>query len=914
MSTTTSIKVILTKVGTAYSATQQYRLHDYIVIDDCTMYVCKRVDPTTMTCVGHDLTDSLYWDKCIDLSEAEAKATAAATAANEAASKAVTATTNANTATANANTAAANADTAREAIQATVDQSQRLADSIGPYTDRTSITLTPLQTNKAISADGTLVSKNGWAIAQFTAELGNEYLFKPGETSSDVCVFAEKVDKVETRAIDYAYTYGTDGKVTAATATYNGKAYTYTYAYDESGQATITDQSGNVVSSLPSVYTTTVGSYQPMTRLNAGAELPEDGYCRFVSNFQAAASITVVVSYKVGSADLTMRVLRDGMTASMCTQLSKINQKVDSVTDVASTLKAQVEALVLQNFCGFSRTNGDASPDAMVTFGSTDTLHEVAAEWKLATVKDGKVTHVCAPGRLTLDTEGNAVAIDGTDGDVVLINRNCNLLKATKTIDNVETNVIGISKTAASWYGVASKALPPFGMTPHETVNCQLDGDTRSQAHCVYNTAAKGTNKTPSGIFTASYKTDGGGFSSQYVSAVEAIRQAQNKNTDNLTASPYMGWYYETYEALLATMFAELGSLKHTALDCFGVGCCNTEFNQNNFADETISGTSGWNIIKSDGTHQYQSIWGSVSDGTNNKTMSQGICGGASYQIVEMLEGQRILDGIAKAGLVDKIGASTNIFSYDSDGNVVCTSDGSIDFVTGEGMEALKFYYVVRNVPKCQGMADGVMTAVVNRYVKLTFADGMYLTDKTTDISGCSVVMKASMPIYRGFTIPMVGTFRQMAYAYYSVHNTDGTLSVDFRACDRMEDVPAITDFGSASCQTALGTLPGLIKDLPLKREGFPANQGEWWSKKSDYSLSLFCHTASGGGMRSQENAYLWLYPNINGGANTTQVHGSVVGCVANHGGASARSAFCAYAASYGFDDYAGAFALLLNH
>ncbi len=208
----------------------------------------------------------------------------------------------------------------------------RVMDSLGSYTERASITLSPTQTDKAISADGALVSKSGWAIAQFTAELGNEYLFKPGETSSDVCVFAEKVDKVETRAIDYAYTYGSDGKVSTATATYNGKTYVYTYTYASDGQTTITDASGNVVSSLPSVYTTTVGSYQPMTRLNANAELPKDGYCRFVSNFQAASSITVVVSYKVGSADLTMRVLRDGMTASMCTQLSKINQKVDNVT------------------------------------------------------------------------------------------------------------------------------------------------------------------------------------------------------------------------------------------------------------------------------------------------------------------------------------------------------------------------------------------------------------------------------------------------------------------------------------------------------------------------------------------------------------------------------------------------------
>ena len=41
--------------------------------------------------------------------------------------------------------------------------------------------------------------------------------------------------------------------------------------------------------------------------------------------------------------------------------------------------------------------------------------------------------------------------------------------------------------------------------------------------------------------------------------------------------------------------------------------------------------------------------------------------------------------------------------------------------------------------------------------------------------------------------------------------------------------------------------------------------------------------------------------------------HGSVVGCNANNGNASARTANCNNAASNGNDNYAGAFALLLK-
>ena len=207
----------------------------------------------------------------------------------------------------------------------------RIQESMGAYSDRPDITIVAKETNKAISADGVKVTKAGWAIAEFTAELGNIYLFNPGETSSDVCVFAEYIDKVETRAIDYTYTYDESGRVLTAKAAYNGKIYTYTYDYS-TDEAVITDQDNNKVSSLPSVYTTTVGAYNPMTILNADAELPQDGYCRFVSNFTTASSIKIVVSYKIDSANLSMKVVRDGSTANMCSQLAKINKKVDDVS------------------------------------------------------------------------------------------------------------------------------------------------------------------------------------------------------------------------------------------------------------------------------------------------------------------------------------------------------------------------------------------------------------------------------------------------------------------------------------------------------------------------------------------------------------------------------------------------------
>lgn len=797
---------------------------------------------------------------------------------------------------------------------------ERVKASLGHYTARPDIVLTPSEQNVAISADGVKAAKTGWAIAEFTAEKGNEYLFKPNTVDGTVCIFAEKISSVETRSIDYTYSYNDDGTTASATATYLGKTHTYSYAYadgeDGTKSVTITDESGAVVTELPYQYKTTVGSYAPLVRLNAGAELPEDGYCRFMSHFQGNASMTVAVSYKVGTADLTMKVLRDGVFASISTQLGNLSQKENETRSLAVELKEKMATFVDTNpYVGMVRMNGDASPDAEMTFGDKQLMHEVGAEWKLATVKNGVVTHVCAPCRLTLDENGEEMKIDGTDGDVMLINRNANVINATKVVDGREMNCLAIGKTAAKWYGVESKKMPAFGMTPCETVNAKIDGDARSQAHCIYNTTVNGMYGTAdTSVLKASYINRGAGHSVNS-SGVQSIQNAQNKNTDPLTARPYMGWHHGTYEALLTMMFAEIGSVDHTGVEMFGSGVTAQNISASQFNDDAISGVSGWKIIAATGETYYNHYFSSqayVVSKNKNIQLANGLST-ALFNPVQMLEGQRILDAIAKAGFIDKIGNKANIFYYDENGNAVCASDGSVNLDTGEGMEMLKFYFVVRDVPRCEGMKDGVMTAVVNRYVKTEIADGCQSTDKKVSFDGAIAILKVSIPVYRGFTLPYVGQFREMSYAYYTVHNIDGATHVDFRCTDSMEDVQPLTVFNQNAYQSAYGATPSMLVGLNKKKDYGRADMREGWVKTSDYSLSQFCCEAMGASAHTHECAYLWIWATNNGGVNTSQVHGSVVGCFANSGRVSARTADCNVRAGYGISYYAGAFAVLLN-
>lgn len=587
------------------------------------------------------------------------------------------------------------------------------------------------------------------------------------------------------------------------------------------------------------------------------------------------------------------------------------------VNDSIRQFKAMMDAFGEANqFCGFARQNGAASGDAETSYGSKALLHEIGSHFHLMTVKDGVPQHICVGGRLTKATNGDDIAIDGSDGDVVLgvDMEGLQLLKATKTVNDKETNVIGIGMIPAYWQNVASKRLPKFAITPVETVNCKLDGDARSQAHCIYNTAQAGTYNSPNGIFKASYKTAGGGYPSQYVSCVDSIRNAQNKNTDALSNRPYTGMYYEFYEALLALFYAEIGSLKHTTLDMFGTGLTSTDVvSDSTFYDDAISAVSGWKILTS--TPTYSNVWGdnavTVDSAKNN--LVDGVAGSSWYGVVESLEAQRVLDGIAKAGLVSRIGSKANIFYFEGDGNLVCSSDGSINPSDGTGMVVNKHYYVVRGVPGCEGMADGVMTAVVNSYTQMEFADGVQLTSGSVDLTGKKAILKRSIPVYRGFTLPYIGLFRQMdgAFLVSKVDNSNN-ISMEFRCAASYEDIKARKSFGyEASVDGEADIEKGLSQVYH-----YPARQNsEYWVSKCDYNLSLFCATAFNGGTRTHENMYMWMYDTNNAGKGKRQVHGSVVGCLLAtwHPRAGVRSVGGADHAGNRSDYYAGAFAVLLQ-
>lgn len=131
------IKVVLTPAGSSWSAEREYERLDYIS-NGKEVWVSVKVDAATGKNVGHPLTDTAWWNKCIDLSEAENLAAAAADAANAAATTAsnaaqaaMDAKTAAETAVSEANNATSAANNAASAAQVAATEANDAADAAG---------------------------------------------------------------------------------------------------------------------------------------------------------------------------------------------------------------------------------------------------------------------------------------------------------------------------------------------------------------------------------------------------------------------------------------------------------------------------------------------------------------------------------------------------------------------------------------------------------------------------------------------------------------------------------------------------------------------------------------------------------------------------------------------------------------
>lgn len=639
----------------------------------------------------------------------------------------------------------------------------------------------------------------------------------------------------------------------------------------------------------------------------------------------------------------------------IATKLGPLDKELDETSEYGvenqaiakkyNELRKQLNSIAqVYSIYGFARVNGDNSPAGTIFFGEDSNLKEITSHIHMGlTTKGGTLYKRCANCRLDVAVDGTELKIDGTDGDVMnFTNSELYFLKGTVPApadlnlgDGVELNLIALGMSPFTIYGANAKAFAPFALNPQYTVNCKIDGvDDVVCAHSIYNTAYAGSYSKPNGWFNETFKPNGNGYFNQGISSMQSIWYAQGKNADQKTNRPYMGGYYEFFEIFIALMFCELKSVYHQSLTSFGTGCTRSDpaTDAASFGDKTMRGNSGVMYVQANGTKVYDYLIYAAN----------GICGNG-YGFTEMLEPDRILNDIAKAGLISKIwdgvtADSANcsvVFEYDEAGNMKVSDFTNEELATGANMVPNHKYYQVRSVPNTKGMADGAMTAVINIYVKMTFKDGTTLNK--IDYTGGYAVYKMSHPVYRGMCL-QDGMFSQMQgchYVNYCIEGTTGENGVKeedkyvtyFKCAENVDDIPAqqaasIEYFGDVNKDLEMER--GLTKVVQTQGELTLAQKLNYYvlAKKADYNASLLCYTQGGASISTGECALLWndgSWSNGDNGHTTTNylptagrkcVNAVVVGCRSDYDYSSARTVDSGHAVNFGDAPYAGRFAL----
>ena len=558
---------------------------------------------------------------------------------------------------------------------------------------------------------------------------------------------------------------------------------------------------------------------------------------------------------------------------------------------------------------------GGESPTLANYYGDNAALLQVLSHFKIGTFKNGKLINECLPGRITASKSGDT-KIDGTDGDVMLyidtdIYRDRSSFSGITVSGNTGNyNVLGLGLKSHSVGGKNAKKFEPFAITPHYTVNAKLAGDNESQQHSIYNPNVAGYYSADNGMFTTHYRTNGNGFATTHVSSLQSSENARKKGGN------YMGLYYDFYEVWLTAMYLELGTLDFTNSSLFGNGCTKYAPTAGDWFSDSVPGNSGVRIKHTGGDlydRLMEAIYG-LNGNTGTTYNNAGLCSTSDYyNFTECLEAQRIMDGITKAGLTSSIGG-TVLYTYDSNGNVVAAT--GVDVTTGDNMEDNKKYFTVRNVPGCKGLVDGVMTGVVNIYMKKIFAANVMR--ESTNVGGDVAIWKFSHPVYRGLDL-LSGMFTQLEGAYWVMNNSGSTngqcTHQEFYYAENWSDVPTGITTSSDWSMSVYGGEPKVLNGLTY---GFNApGNSSGWAKETDYNMSLFAHKTMGAAQHTYECGYTWKDGHVYGApsstnnmpnANSRYANASVVGCDASIGIAG-RTLHALNSVSASIVNFAGGFA-----
>ena len=548
-----------------------------------------------------------------------------------------------------------------------------------------------------------------------------------------------------------------------------------------------------------------------------------------------------------------------------------------------------------------------SGPTLANVYGSKEALNMVLKHYKMGLFKDGALVKECAPCRITKAVDGSDINIDGSEGDIMLytdvpIYRDrCRVSGVTVPNSSATThNMIGLGLMPHQIGWKDAKKMNPFAFTPGYV---QLNRDEDRYYSC-YNTTYKGSGDkggTPQAMYETNFigaSGAQGGYPVMYQSSAASMQRSRNKGPK------YQGIFYEFYEMWLIAMYLELGSLYFTDIDSFGEGCTLHTPNASNWIS---GGSSGIRIKdgKGEGTDDYSAL---MQVGYRIGRYGDSICpingllGNNRCNFEEALESQRFVDALVKSNLVDKVDGKT-VLEYDDKNKGYVKVSSNVDLASGSGMTVGKKYYIIRNVPNCQGIGDGVMTYVLNVFVKTSFNANVY--HGSVNVGGKTVIFKFSYPTYRGLEL-FSGAFTNIEGIHNIMGEINGSICIWY-AKDYTDIKYDPTNYKPTDSKVPIDKDIPYIKGFVKAGEYDASNSG--WVKNANYDVSLYCATECSNWANDKSYECGYVSRHLGASSGYKEVKASVVGCAANSS-VIGRTLFADSSVSNGADVYAGGFSI----
>ena len=347
-----------------------------------------------------------------------------------------------------------------------------------------------------------------------------------------------------------------------------------------------------------------------------------------------------------------------------------------------------------------------------------------------------------------VDINGVTHAIDGSEGDVMVVNTKQYYRLAGKyVVSGTEYDVFLVSLTPFTWQGYEAEIVEKGGVSPDYTVSHNDSGVTRM--HSAYNEDWVGSYSAPAGVvgkfiysqdaqtgdITETYDADetllggSGGCHTTGLALYTGEQQAMNMNPDTTKTVPFANQTAKAVEDWFGLMLAEGGTFDAHKAALMGSG-----FSSNDPATSAADWEESGNLAKN-GIRIY--------DKDNVAKLYS--------------PAANALNTIGLAGAQDNL-FGTIVNSYRNPFKVM-EAHRAVSYAVKKGIGELQWFvfegnkYKYRSVEGFAGPQHGEMTCVVWKMLSSKLGDGCFdPTDKTTSIAGNRIDLLFSVALFHGIT------------------------------------------------------------------------------------------------------------------------------------------------------------------